>query len=54
MNKTIKNVRIENFVDVLEVPLNPFMRFNSYLEALDPQNQVDDLVELKKLNLKLT
>ena len=34
VNRIIKNVELENFLEAQEVNLNPFMKFHYYLEAL--------------------
>ena len=34
VNKVIKNVKMENFLDAHEVALNPFMKLKYYLKAL--------------------
>eukprot|EP00347_Sterkiella_histriomuscorum_P004973 403358381 len=45
VNKLIKNVKIENYVDVYEVSQNPFMKLNYYLKAF--QQQDDENINLK-------
>ena len=46
VNKIIKNVRIENYVNVLEVGLNPFFKFQSHLDGMKiDDNGLDPKVE---------
>ncbi|CDW85590.1 UNKNOWN [Stylonychia lemnae] len=58
INKTIKGVRIENYVNVLEVGLNPFYGFQNHLEGMSFGNDIDSLDkkirQLYDLNKKLT
>ena len=47
VTKLVKNVHIENFVDVKEVALNPFMKLKQYVDTLqDDSNEKLDQFRL--------
>ena len=43
VNKVIKNVKMENFLDAHEVALNPFMKLKYYLKALIQSKSLENL-----------
>jgi hypothetical protein len=55
VNRIIKNVELDNFLEAQEVNLNPFMKFHYYLEALQGCSDDEEPIikQLSALNLKL-
>jgi hypothetical protein len=55
VNRIIKNVELDNFLEAQEVSLNPFMKFHYYLEALQGCSDDEEpfIKQLSALNLKL-